>query len=360
MTAKKLFAIGTFFILFGVFAIDARAQNWTLTWSDEFFGRVNGTPNSLNWTYDLGGNGWGNNELQSYTNRTQNAYLDGEGNLAIKVIKETFTGADGITRNYTSARLLTKTRFEQKYGRFEARIKVPFGQGIWPAFWMLGSDIDKVGWPACGEIDIMENIGKEPAINHGSLHGPGYSGGNPLTGIFTLPDGQKFSDDFHVFAVEWEPTQIRFYVDGNLYQTKTSANVPAGSRWVFDHPFFMILNIAVGGNFPGNPDETTTYPQTMLVDYVKVYANEDKRPAIRNVTVEKKNLVVTGDNFDNFDNDSAIFVDGEKQKTLFDEQGAPIFIGKKTAKRIASGQTVKIQVKNSYGLLSSEISFTKP
>src|SRR5262249_38316169 len=161
--------------------------------------------------------------------------------LVLKVIKETFTGPDGLPRNYTSARLLTKGKFEQRYGRFEARIKLPSGQGIWPAFWMLGNDLDTARWPTCGEIDIMENVGLEPAINHGSLHGPGYSAGNSLSGIYTLPKGQSFSDDFHVFAMEWEPNAIRFYVDGNLYMTRSPTDTPSGSRWVFDHPFFMLL-----------------------------------------------------------------------------------------------------------------------
>jgi beta-glucanase (GH16 family) len=357
MAGKISFAIGVLIASFVVCANQAVAQTWTPTFTDEFFGRVGGAPNSLNWNYDLGGNGWGNNELQTYTNRTQNAFLDGEGNLVIKAIKETVTGADGITRNYTSARLLTKGRFEQRYGRFEARIKIPFGQGIWPAFWMLGNDIDTVGWPACGEIDIMENIGKEPAIVHGTLHGPGYSGGNPLTGSYSLANGQKFADDFHLFAVEWDPNEVRFYVDSTLYQTKRVTDVPSGSRWVFDHPFFIILNVAVGGNWPGNPDDSTTFPQTMTVDYVKVYADETKRPSITNVSATKKNLLVAGENFDT---DAAIYIDGERQKTLLDELGNSILIGKKVAKRLASGQTVNVQVKNSYGLFSHEVSFTKP
>ncbi len=360
MNAKIYFAIGIFIALLFTSANQASAQSWTLTWADEFDGAANATPNLTKWGYDLGGGGWGNSELQTYTNRTQNAYLDGEGNLIIKVIKETFTGTDGITRNYTSARLLTKGKFEQKYGRFETRLKVPLGQGIWPAFWMLGNNIDGingVGWPACGEIDIMENIGREPSINHGSLHGPGYSGGNPLTGIYTLPGGQKFTDDFHTFAVEWEATAVRFYVDGNLYHAKTSGNVPASGRWVFDHPFFMILNIAVGGNFPGNPDDTTTFPQTLVVDYVRVYANANTRPSIRKVSIEKKHLLVEGDNFDS---EAAIWMDGERQKTLHDEQNPNLLTGKKVAKRISSGQTVNVQVKNSDGLASEEVSFTRP
>ncbi|MBI3652816.1 MAG: glycoside hydrolase family 16 protein [Acidobacteria bacterium] len=281
MRAKTCFAIGLFVALFFVSARATHAPNWTLIWSDEFAGAANSAPNSTKWNYDLGGKGWGNNELQTYTNRTQNAYLDGDGHLVIKVIKESFTGADGITRQYTSARLLTKGKFAQRYGRFEARLKLPYGQGIWPAFWMLGNDIDKVSWPSCGEIDIMENIGKEPSINHGSLHGPGYSGGNPLTGIYTLPNSQKFADDFHVFAVEWDASAVRFYVDNTLYHTKTIANVPAGNRWVFDHPFFMLLNVAVGGNFPGSPDDTTTFPQTLIVDYVRVYSYAAPRSTLK-------------------------------------------------------------------------------
>lgn len=246
---------------------------WTLVWSDDFSG-ANGTlPDPAKWVLETGGNGWGNNELESYTNRTENVHQQ-DGNLVITAIKEDFTGSDGVTRNYTSARLKTATRFEQAYGKFEARIKVPGGQGMWPAFWMLGNDIGTAGWPTCGEIDIMENVGYEPSSVHGTLHGPGYSGGNGLSSTYTLSSGQRFSDDFHIFAVEWELNTIRFYVDGQLYSTRTSAEIPSGSRWVYDHPFFMLLNLAVGGNWPGSPDQNTVFPQSMLVDYVKVYARK--------------------------------------------------------------------------------------
>jgi beta-glucanase (GH16 family) len=159
--------------------------------------------------------------------------------------------------------------FTQTYGRFEARIKIPYGQGMWPAFWMLGNDIDTKGWPTCGEIDIMENIGREPSTVHGSMHGPGYDGGSS----YSLSSG-NFSDDYHIFAVEWESNVVRFYVDGTLYETRTPADLPAGATWVFDHPFFILLNVAVGGNWPGSPDQTTVFPQTMLVDYVRVYARK--------------------------------------------------------------------------------------
>jgi beta-glucanase (GH16 family) len=167
--------------------------------------------------------------------------------------------------------LKTQGKFSQKYGRFEARIKIPYGQGIWPAFWMLGADIEKKSWPKCGEIDIMENIGKEPGIVHGTIHGPGYSGANGIGAPLSLPPGQRFADDFHIYAVEWEQKVIRFYVDDHLYQTRTPANLPPGAKWVYQHPFFVLLNVAVGGGWPGSPDASTTFPQTMLVDYVRVY-----------------------------------------------------------------------------------------
>ena len=241
-----------------------------LAWSDEFNGPDGSAVDSTKWTFDVGGKGWGNNELETYTSRTANAHLE-NGSLVIKAIKETFTGADKITRDYTSARLLTKNKFSQTYGRFEARIKIPFGQGIWPAFWMLGDNIDSVHWPNCGEIDIMENIGREPSVVHGTFHGPGYSGGKGIGAAYTLRGERKFSDDFHTFALEWEPNVVRFYVDGNLYQTRTPKDLPPGTSWVFDHPFFIILNVAVGGGWPGNPDTATVFPQQMLVDYVRVY-----------------------------------------------------------------------------------------
>jgi len=248
-----------------------KSQKYVLVWSDEFDQPAKSAPDSSKWGFDTGGGGWGNNELEYYTSRPQNIFIDGKGYLVITARRESYTGPENLTRNYTSARLRTKGKFTQKFGRFEARIRLPFGQGIWPAFWMLGSDIDTAGWPNCGEIDIMENIGREPSANHGSLHGPGYSGSSPLSGVYTLPNGQHFSDAFHVFAIDWEPNAIRFYVDGNLYETRTPADVPNGGRWVFDHPFFILLNVAVGGDWPGSPDASTSWPQRMLVDYVRVY-----------------------------------------------------------------------------------------
>ena len=251
-------------------ASQATAPAWKLVWSDEFNGPNGSAVDASKWVSETGGGGWGNDELESYTARLENAVQE-NGNLVIKVLQEKYTGKDGVARDYTSARLKTLGRFSQTYGRFEARMKIPRGQGIWPAFWMLGVDIDKPGWPTCGEIDIMENIGKEPALVHGTIHGPGYSGANGIGSPFALPADQRFADDFHVFAVEWEPNAIRFYVDDHLYATRTPADLPKGTRWVYDHPFFLLLNVAVGGGWPGNPDATTVFPQTMLVDYVRLY-----------------------------------------------------------------------------------------
>ncbi|MGZ4789316.1 MAG: glycoside hydrolase family 16 protein [Terriglobales bacterium] len=248
----------------------ATLSAWKLVWSDEFNGPNGTAVDGSKWVSETGGGGWGNHELESYTTRPENASQQ-DGNLVIKALREKYTGADGIAREYTSARLKTQGKFSQTYGRFEARIKIPRGQGIWPAFWMLGNDIDKPGWPDCGEIDIMENIGKEPTLVHGTIHGPGYSGANGIGGPYRLPGNPRFADDFHVFAVEWEPKAIRFYVDDHLYETRTPADLPQGTKWVYDHPFFVILNVAVGGDWPGNPDETSVFPQTMLIDYVRVY-----------------------------------------------------------------------------------------
>jgi beta-glucanase (GH16 family) len=246
------------------------ANGWTLVWSDEFNGAEGSAVDRSKWILETGGNGWGNHELEYYTDRPKNVAVQ-DGNLAIKVIEEKYTGADGVTRNYTSGRLKTLGKFSQTYGRFEARIKIPRGEGVWPAFWMLGDDIEKVGWPACGEIDIMENIGKEPATIHGSIHGPGYVGSDGIEAPYTLPARQRFADDFHIFAIEWEPDSISFYVDHDLYVRRTRADLKPGWKWVFDKPFFLILNLAVGGDWPGNPDSTSVFPQTMLVDYVRVF-----------------------------------------------------------------------------------------
>jgi beta-glucanase (GH16 family) len=249
-----------------------KGTDWTLVWSDEFNGS---TVDRSKWVLETGGDGWGNQELEYYTDRNANVSVR-EGYLVITALAENHTGPKGVTRNYTSARLKTLGKFSQTYGRFEARIKIPHGQGMWPAFWMLGDDVDKVGWPACGEIDIMENIGKEPATIHGSIHGPGYVGSTGIEASYTLPGKQRFTDDFHIFAVEWNADSVNFYVDNDLYVRRTRADLKPGWKWVFDKPFFLLLNLAVGGDWPGNPNSTTVFPpQSMLVDYVRVYKRSD-------------------------------------------------------------------------------------
>lgn len=233
-----------------------------LVWQDEF--DTNGAPNPDNWIFNIGtgSNGWGNNELQYYTNRTQNIKIE-DGLLKITAIKENFMGSA-----YTSSRILTKGKFEQKYGRYEARMKMPFGKGLWPAFWMLGANSDTVTWPQCGEIDIMEYLGSNPTSVFGTLHGPGYFGGNAVTKGYSLQNN-RFDNDFHVFGIEWGENFINFYVDDVMYNQITPKNVKG--EWVFNQPFYIILNMAVGGNYPGNPTSETIFPQTVLIDYVRVY-----------------------------------------------------------------------------------------
>lgn len=239
-----------------------------LVWSDEFDGPDGSLPDPRKWEVVVNGKP-ANQELQYYTRRAVNVHRRA-GQLVITALREHYQGADGITREYTSARLETKGKFTQAYGRFEARIKVARGQGIWPAFWMLGDDKPAAGWPGCGEIDVMENIGREPSTVYGTLHGPGYSGGQGLSGSVKI--NGALADKFHVFAVEWRPDRIDFLLDERRYATRKPADVPPGKRWVFDHPFYLLLNLAVGGGWPGNPDATTKFPQQMVVDYVRVYA----------------------------------------------------------------------------------------
>lgn len=232
---------------------------WTLVWHDEFEGD---TLNRDHWTFDLGGHGWGNDEWESYTERPENARVE-NGLLVIEAHAEV-TG----NRNYSSARLKTQGLHAWQFGRVEARLKLPSGQGLWPAFWMLGEDISSKGWPDSGEIDIMEFIGREPGHIYGTVHGPGYSGAAGI-GSSVMVDADSLKNDFHVYAIEWEPTVIRWYLDEQVYFILTADQVPG--TWVFDHPFFIILNLAVGGRWPGYPDASTVFPQTLQVDYVRVY-----------------------------------------------------------------------------------------
>ncbi|HEX4461944.1 MAG TPA: RICIN domain-containing protein [Polyangia bacterium] len=238
---------------------------WTLSWSDEFNGAA-GAIDGSKWTAEVDGSP-ANNELEYYTSRSTNVSVDGNGALELVARAESYGG-----RSYTSGRINTASHFTQAYGRFEARVWMPTGQGIWPAFWVLGDNIGdaNIGWPKCGELDIMETIGTDMDHNHGSMHGPGYSGGQDITGEWQYP-GTTLADGYHNYALEWQPNQVKFYVDGNLYETRTPADLPSGTTWVYDHPFFIILNVAVGGDWPGSPDATTVFPQTMKVDYVRVY-----------------------------------------------------------------------------------------
>lgn len=235
-----------------------------LVLGEEF--ETDGAPNPSVWGYDIGrgpnGDGWGNQELQYYTDRSENVVI-ANGNLQITARQESFQNA-----GYTSARLLTKDLFEQAYGRFEARIRLPSGQGIWPAFWMLGADIDENPWPAAGEIDIMEYRGQNPTVLIGSVHGPGYSGGNAISKEFEF-ENDRFDTDYHIFGIEWSPEAVNFYVDDVLYNQITPEDVTGD--WVFNKPFFLLMNVAIGGSFVGSPNVETQFPQTMLVDYVRVY-----------------------------------------------------------------------------------------
>jgi beta-glucanase (GH16 family) len=278
---------------------------WVLVWQDEFDGDV---LDPAQWTYDLGGGGWGNNELEYYTNRPENARLE-NGFLILEARAEKY-----LYRNYTSARLKTQGLHTWTYGRFEARMRLPHGQGIWPAFWLLGEDINRSGWPACGEIDIMEYIGRQPDRVFGTVHGPGYSGGAGVGSAYIFPAGLP-SDDFHVYAIEWEPQEIRWYVDETQYFAVTPAMLPG--KWVYDHPFFLILNLAVGGNWPGAPDETTSFPQSLQVDYVRVYQRPDMASQ-STCTVHVASIEVSAQ-----DNPDGTW-QAVASVTIVDEQGQPV------------------------------------
>jgi beta-glucanase (GH16 family) len=245
---------------------DPCPAGYQLAWSDEFEGTAGSGVDPAKWVFDTGNGdgGWGNGELEYYRDGTSNAALDGNGNLVITARQESYGGFQ-----YTSARMKTQSLAEWTYGHIEARIRLPYGHGLWPAFWLLGNDISTNSWPACGEIDVAENIGSEPTKVHGVIHGPGYSGSSGPEGIYPLPQGERFADDYHLFAIDWDQDSIRWYVDGQPYSTKTPQDI-GHNAWVFQHPFFILLNVAVGGQWPGKPDSSTVFPQTMMVDYVRV------------------------------------------------------------------------------------------
>jgi beta-glucanase (GH16 family) len=246
-------------------------NGWKLVWSEEFDGPE---IDLSKWDYDIDGHGWGNNELQYYTKEKRNAYIE-DGKLIIKALKEEYEGSP-----YTSAKLVTRGKVDWTYGRFEIRAKLPQGQGIWPAIWMMPTDLEIHGeWPSCGEIDILELCGHEPNKVHGTLHmgNPHYYKG----GDFTLKNG-TFADDFHTFTLDWTPTEMRWYIDGQLYykssewytrEEEASEKQPYNAP--FNKPFYLMLNLAVGGNWPGYPNEETVFPQTFEVDYIRIYQPED-------------------------------------------------------------------------------------
>ena len=252
------------------------SKNWQLIWADEFNAPDGTPPDPAKWNIVTGGKGFGNNELETYTTNPANAQQQ-NGNLVITARKEDVTGPDGILRHYTSGRLNTQNHFMQKYGRFEARIQLPTGKGIWPAFWLLGEDHDTNHWPDCGEIDILETIGA-PDMMYSTLHGPGYSGDKGISQKFPLPAGESVAT-FHLYAVEWSPNDIKFFLDNHLVAHRTPADLPPNTKWVYDHPLYILLNFAVGGNWPGNPDDTTVFPQQILVDYVRVYKPNEPQKA---------------------------------------------------------------------------------
>jgi beta-glucanase (GH16 family) len=268
----------------GVELLDNRAPDpgpsgWKLVWSDEFNGAAGQPPDAGHWSHETGDGtangipGWGNNELESYTDSTANASTDGAGHLAITTRK-----ADGSLScyygpcQYTSARLVSRDKAEFAHGRIEARLRVPKGAGLWPAFWSLGSNVGQVGWPQSGEIDFMEFVGRDPSKVSGSIHGPGYSGGQSITG--TADIGTGVYNDFHTFAVEWQPSRIDWFMDGVVFHSVKPSDV-APRQWVFDHPFFLVLNLAVGGFLGGPVSPDTVFPQSLLVDYVRVYQGPD-------------------------------------------------------------------------------------
>lgn len=235
--------------------------NYTLIWSDEFTGN---TINNNNWLFESGNNnGWGNSELENYTNRIQNTFVS-NGNLIIEARKESYGGF-----NYTSARMITKNKQSFKFGRIDIRAKTPTGKGIWPALWMLGNNIDAVGWPTCGEIDMMEILGHEPNKLYGTLHWGSSAATHASKGSSYVLNGSSFNQQFHVYSMEWKQDAINLLIDDVKYLTVTNTDIAITNP--FNNPFFFIFNIAVGGNWPGSPDGTTVFPQRMIVDYIRVF-----------------------------------------------------------------------------------------
>ncbi|MFI5779656.1 family 16 glycosylhydrolase [Nocardia sp. NPDC051570] len=274
----SLFATGLV-IVAGVVAGCASGESappgrWELRWSDEFDGPAGRGPDPTKWVFDRGGEPqWGNEEWQYYTDRPENVSLDGRGHLEISARRERLPGMSPCPHgpcDVTSGRITTLGRFDQRYGRFEARMRIPSGTGLWPAFWMMGADIEAHPWPGNGEIDVMESVGDDPGTIHGSAHGPGFVDPG-ITDSFRLADGQRLADAFHTYAVEWTPDRIDWWIDDNRYLTVLRGSMQGGRQWIFDHPFYLLLNLAVGGGWPGPPGDDTAFPARLAVDHVRVY-----------------------------------------------------------------------------------------
>lgn len=253
------------------------AEHWSLIWHDEFEGAAGATLDPAKWAFDLGNGGsnrgWGNHELEEYTGDLGNVFQDGSGHLVIRALRTP-------DRRYTSGRIKTQGKFSFVYGKVEARIKIPYAKGVWPAFWMLADTYPRTPWPESGEIDIAENFGEasgDRSTNHGTLHGPGFAGVG-MSGVYRTPDGSALADDFHIYSAEWAPGSLEFFVDDISYFKVKAADLPPHCRWVFDDvAFFILLDLAVGGS-PAPvryPDADTPFPQDLIVDYVRVYQRKN-------------------------------------------------------------------------------------
>jgi len=237
------------------------------SWSDEFSGRAGQRPDPDKWKFDLGASGWGNRELQRYTSSRSNSRIDGRGHL--RIIARHREGS-GIRRgSYTSARLTTAGRFGFKYGRVAIRAKLPKGRGLWPAFWMLGEEFPGVDWPFCGEIDVMENLGQKIRISSAFVHGPGSMADTGIGGFHR--SRTSLAKGFHVFAADWSAELITFSVDGEVFRRVPKATYPSGQTWAFDRRMFLLLNLAVGGSWPGKPSAATRFPARFVIDWVRVW-----------------------------------------------------------------------------------------
>lgn len=228
--------------------------------TDNFTGAKGKAPNPQYWSYDRGGGGWGNKELQRYTASRSNSRLNGQGQLEIIARK--------TKRGYSSARLKSKGKVEFKYGTISIRAKLPKGKGLWPAFWMLGSDFPRVDWPYCGEIDIMENLGHNPNKIYGTVHGPGDLSDQGVGGFFVSP--MPLSDGYHIYTAAWRQDNVAFLVDGVQYAEVDRENYPRGNSWAINKKMFIILNLAVGGEWPGKPNRQTRFPARLLIDSINV------------------------------------------------------------------------------------------